>query len=756
MPIRSTLTPQQSPMHRQSLPNLPRGRMIRIVCPMCETPGFISSKMQGRDVKCHNKDCLVPIFKAPRPERKEEPVEEPRGWFSSTNLALGALVLVPLLLFLGWFFVLRESGPEKYVPNTNNTVTNDANPREDSEGTAEAPPAALPEESKTSLADLKRQALEQVVFAVRARDDNRSKPYCRRMAAQMFAQVGDLEQAQEHFFRLLALTPEKFYQAEPLAAIAWQQLESGSANEAGRTIAMASEAAVDFPSIGRAAPTSAISVAAVLAADGRIEEAKEVFARLDHDDDATLTRERVASLIKISSELEIFDLDRILRYSSMDMAVDPLGVATAITIAAHSNWDQSITWAMQANSIAAREDCMAAIALVAARHAALTQDQSAVTTVEKAAKQLSMTGQCRVSTGIATGYFMQGDKESAVAALNRALNQFEQIERPDAVPAPEIRSIVDGVTLPDPSPLQSAAVGAAQMARLLMLLGDESNAWNALRRSWEFTNGIGPSAESVFELVDEIADATDRAKARVSRELGLASGDVLNRLFRKYRRNARDIGESARTRFDLEVTLLREAITWGLLDNVEEVLRDPGAVIPTAAGQPYLTTSLPSTLARNYEMDGNTSKAEEITQLIPAKEEGQDHIAELIAATEASFRSQKPLEAATAIGRFSSRSQNLEERRDLRALQLACRLLKQKNPEELFAFIHALKDPQLMDDCFEMTAALSVKYGIAPDMWKQHERTRLTPTQKVAFYRGLVAGIVAVTGNSASDPVAAR
>ena len=143
-------------------------------------------------------------------------------------------------------------------------------------------------------------------------------------------------------------------------------------------------------------------------------------------------------------------------------------------------------------------------------------------------------------------------------------------------------------------------------------------------------------------------------------------------------------------------------------------------------------------------MAGNASKSNEISQLILADEDGQDRIAELIAETEGAFRSGNPLEAAKALGNFSSLQQNLEQRRDLRALQLACQLLKSKNSAELFEFILALNDPQLMDDCFEMVAALSVKHGLASDIWEQHERSRLTPTQKVAFYRGLVAGIVAV------------
>ncbi|MCA9027431.1 MAG: hypothetical protein KDA86_19635 [Planctomycetaceae bacterium] len=741
----------------QSPPVAPRpakGRMIRVVCPMCETPGFISPKMQGRDVKCCNKDCMVPIFKAPLPQKKEEVQEEPRGLFSATNLTIGTLVMAPLIAGLVWFFMFRKSGPEKYVPRERDVAEHEDAPGVVGAGINDAPPEALPTDVKVSLTDLEKQALEQVVIAARVGIDNRSKPYCRRMSAQAFADVGDLKEAREQLSRLRALVSEKFYQAEPLAAIAWQERATGDVSAASQTTTEAFDAATDFPSVGRAAPAAAAAVAAVLATDGRIEDAQEVFRRLNRDDDKALTRERVAALVQITDDLEMFDIDRILRYSSMDMAVDPLAVATATAIAAHGYWEQATNWSMKSANVAVQEDCMSAIAVIAARHQAATGDDRGIVQVQTAAKTLSTTGQSRVAVGTATGYLMHGSKEQAIASLATALELFEQIKRPDPVATPDVREIVDGVSLANGDPLQSAAIGAAQMARLQVLLDDPKNAWTTLLKAWEFTQGIAPNAQSILPLVNEVNDNSNRAEQRVKRDMRLPAGDVLTRTYRKYRRNVRDVGDATTRRLDLEVALLREAISWGLLDNVTEVIREPGAVISSAVGQPYETTSLPSTLSRYYEMAGNAAMSKEIAESIPDGEQGRDRVAELLSQTEMSFRAGKSLTAAKTLGDFSSSQSSLEQRRDLRALQLACRLVKQKQANDVFQFIFALKDDQLMDDCFEMTAALSVKHGLAADMWKQHENERLTPSQKVAFYRGLVSGIVAVNKQDAGDSVA--
>ena len=46
-------------------PKPSQGRSVKVVCPMCDTPGFIAKKAAGRDVRCCNSNCMVPVFTAP-------------------------------------------------------------------------------------------------------------------------------------------------------------------------------------------------------------------------------------------------------------------------------------------------------------------------------------------------------------------------------------------------------------------------------------------------------------------------------------------------------------------------------------------------------------------------------------------------------------------------------------------------------------------------------------------------------------------
>lgn len=730
-------------------PRPAKGRMIRIVCPMCETPGFISPRMQGRDVKCCNAECLVPVFKAPRPERKVEQAEDTGGGVSTKMLWLGATVGLPLVIFLAWFFVLRDSGPKDYVPSSD-TGRQLAQPSADTEadGGSELQDAE-PVHSKISLAEIQRQALEKGTEAAfeREGEGNRSKPYCRRMMAEAYALAGRVKEARNQLERLQKVNREPFYRVGPLVEIAWQQLAAGDRAAAEQTVDEAFNAAEDFPAHDRAAVAAVSSVGTALAVFDRIDDAQAVVRRLDRDDNAALSRERVAALVDITTDLKMFDLDKVLHYSSLDLAAEPVAVAITVGIAAQRDWDHTIAWALANQDVVAQEDCLAAAAVVAGRESALTGDSAPVSVVTEAAQRFPVAGQSRVAAGVATGSLMGGDREAATAALQQALTLLDAVPRPAALPAPSVKRIHDAAGqsnygLPKSPPLRSAAIGAAQMAHLQLHLGDQEAAWTTFLRAWEFTQGMGPQYQATMNLADEISKNAARAKQRLGRDLNVNKRDLLDRAFRKYRRAGGVWGRAANSRFQLEVGLLKNAVLWGLRDEVAALLADPAGIIPPAVGQPYRSTSLVSTLAEAYAAVGDDAKAREVTALASGLRIKSDPIAPLIAETERLFLAEKYVDAARALGDFHG-SEGSEQLRDLRAMQLACRVVNLGRSDQFFPYLRALDESILIEDCLEIAAALAVQQGLAAGLWERHQDERLTATQRVAFYKGLIAGIAA-------------
>jgi hypothetical protein len=350
---------------------------------------------------------------------------------------------------------------------------------------------------------------------------------------------------------------------------------------------------------------------------------------------------------------------------------------------------------------------------------------------------------------------MRDNREAAAAALQKGLSLFETITPPQAISRPTVKLIHDSADqpnngLPDrASEFRSASEAAVQLARLHHLLGDNEAAWAMLLRAWEFTKGLGPELAATSALVDEIAKNAAAAEQRLRREMGISNRDLGERAFRKYRRQTQIWGAAAEQRFDLEVSLLEEGLNWGMLDNVAQVVATPAGVIPSAAGQPYASSYLPSMLKVWYEAAGNPAKASEMAALETGGKQMSHRIAQLVAQSENLFQQKKHTDAATLLGDFRG-PHYAEHLRDQRGLELACRMVMLRNPDKYFPFILALRDPVLIEDSLEMTAALAVREGIAPDLWERYRLKGLTATQRVAFFRGLTAGIVAVGAESAT------
>lgn len=693
-------------------PKPAKGRMIRIQCPMCETPGFISSKMQGRDVRCCNPECMVPVFKAPRPERKQEDTNQQGGLTGKTiGIAAGVFLLLGGLLFWG-FYWSRQQGTTVQQP-TQPTYEYDpeltgggSTPKPANDNTEPVAPQPV------SLAEIKRQALNRIVTAAQVRDDNR-KAYGRRMAAEAHALAGELTAAREQLTQLQKPSVGgrvPYFQVEPLVLIAWQLLEKGQAAEANQAVQQAIEAYDRLSQVGRQVITAGIALAAAQAAFDQSEEAKQTIRDLE----ANESRSRVAAQVHIVEKLETFDVEELLKATTFGLTGDPLAVAVATDIAAHQRWENAVSWARAQPGLAAREDSLALLAAFAGLHSGRTQDSAAADLLQ-GVTGLSPAGPARIQASIAAGHLMAGDQSSAQAGLAAAIESLGTIPKPEAVGTPGIKQVHDSEGkpndgLPQAEPLHSAAAAALQIAQLQALLGQNEAAWTTLLKAWDFTVGIGPDRSAITAMSQELDKNRRRTESKLRRELNLRTDDEEFRALNQYRRQLRHFEEAAEDRFQLEQALLASARRLGLASQVDAFRKNPGSAVASAAKQPY-------------------------EQAL-----SEDSLHQTLAEVERQFAAGKIKQAAQILSGINSRS--MESARDQLAVELGCRLIKQKNVDGLLTFVDSIKDPWLAEDVLELASALSVLRGAAPDLWKKYGRHDLQPTEKVALYRGLVAGIV--------------
>ena len=76
-------------------------------------------------------------------------------------------------------------------------------------------------------------------------------------------------------------------------------------------------------------------------------------------------------------------------------------------------------------------------------------------------------------------------------------------------------------------------------------------------------------------------------------------------------------------------------------------------------------------------------------------------------------------------------------------LRLACRLAKAGKTDKAFDLVSGFtKDMLWREEGYEMLAAITAKNPVAAEpIWKKYRPTLLTPTEKIAIFRGLCAGL---------------
>ncbi len=205
---------------------------------MCETVGYIPQAAAGKEVRCANPKCMVPVFVAPRIEKKA--VEAPTPTKSGMPLILlGSLVVLLLGGAGGWYFfsqparttTTQGSGPAPPTP---------IQPPKGNQVGIVVPPAAPVQqvaEKQLTLAEEVKPVLDQMEKDAQNKERNLRPPYCQRVTAQTAADCGDLKRAKTYLDKLPQGTVElAFYRLGPLTAIALQQLAKSEKEEAGKTL----------------------------------------------------------------------------------------------------------------------------------------------------------------------------------------------------------------------------------------------------------------------------------------------------------------------------------------------------------------------------------------------------------------------------------------------------------------------------------------------------------------------------------------
>lgn len=717
----------------QAMPNPSKGRSVLVVCPMCETEGYIPPTAVGKDVKCANTQCMVPIFKAPAPKVETAPPPAPK---KKSNLVMIGGVTVAVVGVVGVAAVFlpgmltQKPKPAVLSEEDKALLSQSSNPKP-------PPKTTSPTETKTDVppADVKTPekegATDELLAAVVKQLNDaalmnppkqRSKPVCRQLAAEACIRLGDLKAASEHLSQLeIVGSNVPYYRIEPNVALFWLNWETDKAN-AGKILDAALDDTRKLPKIGRHQMEVAGRLAAALVAAGRVKEAQDLLQshQSAENDGQLAARTQIASdgqLARMTKTLAVLPWTR------------PQAAAATASLMARKQFAAAKTWSEAQSDDEAKSECFAIWAEGVAFHQSKPGPANLTPEIDDAIKGFSAALKARIWARASCGRYLAGDLPGAAETLKLAVAELAKVSVPAEPEMPAVKSTVN-YKLPADSPLVHAATAAAEIAYVQTFWPEQkAQAEATLDLSLGFARGLAPAWGAVNERHNQAEQmGLMGLRDMLKREMSLKNDDQASQNAVRYRKVLADLKSAAQRRFVLQALTMSRLAEAGLKDKVWSVVNDRSAESNINRRDDFLGTALIGELVEGFR-GTDTEKA------IQAAVGGAQIVRPDIAVVRELVQ-QNPGQAAEFVSRLPAENSP----RDEIVLTVATSLAADGNSDATLAFVSKLTDPVLREDAYRLSAALLAQRGKVDAVWKQVAIAQQA-TEKASLCRSLVIGV---------------
>lgn len=594
-----------------------KGRTYEVVCPMCETKGYIPQSAAGTNVRCANPSCMVPVFEAPAIKVEEKPVEEPKSKLSPVVLIVG-VVFLGIIGYNVWFFLLRT--PEE-VPTINLAPLPDQNVNTGTPGgvAENSDKEAGEKESKPVVKQFDAVAFRKQLLDVdmldiaqsreRNGERNRSPEFCRQVLTECYARLGMVEQARQQLPFIDRGKEQYFFQERlpPLVEILWRELDSKTPSDLNATLEEARKSAAASASVGRGRFDRFTGLAAVLVAADRADEARELVRKAW--DDANVSDERELMLLRQASSYF-----RVLRdlpdapypadiANALERREYPEWVTVTMLLAGHNRASLAADWIRSSRDERVRSDCLTALCrwgTVSGRYPlkeleAITSEQPDVTKV-------------RVFAAASTELRRAENTSEADRLLKAAEQAAAGIGAAEEFLLPEPARVL---TLPpvDPRGKVHDVQALAALADSQHQAGNDDAAWASTQRALAVCRAIGPSSVIMAQFPRRLNDpGADAVQQELEASLNLSNANAVRREFNNFTAKLNDFEPLAEERLQLTTEIVEKALDWNMAPRVWAEIRTRVDDSDPAKKEPFLQSALILRVQRGLE-EAKDSKA---------------------------------------------------------------------------------------------------------------------------------------------------
>ncbi|MEZ6056965.1 MAG: hypothetical protein R3C01_09695 [Planctomycetaceae bacterium] len=711
-----------------------KGRMVRVVCPMCETPGFISSKEAGLEVRCCNAKCMMPVFVAPAPE-KVEPAKEPEPTGSAAKFWAISGVLLAIALFVAYKFTAGRGGSNDVVipgPKPAPEVVDDAPPPKPVPGPEvdHGPP-------RLTKAEVQAQAYTALKSATDYQTSSRGKSVGRALIAESLV---DMNRGTEVAKVLDELTgPSEHFRVIPLAKQAWQELAKGERAVAEGLASKAVDAVKSLPEFGRMPMDVRCELAALQCALGHHDQAEQLMpTKVDKE------QSQLSLVWRSALGSSDFDLNRLLSRSSLRTHPDPLRGLVTQRLCQQGEWDAAKLWAAAGKNVYLQSSCAAMIAAELADQTTVDAKQN-MTNLTEFIKTLPPAGQSLAWTAVAQTQITRQLPEEAAKGADLAAMALAQVQTPSIVEVPDMKSLYDqrhdaDFGLPDPAETLLAVAAASSLMECQWELGKKPAALATFQTALDLTIGIAPNLTLAKPLYDQTESTRQLTAKKQLQTLARLPEIELNARFSEYLQACNGWWARAQLRQRLDEEIVIRAATASFRQEAwDEILRreassDP-AIHQTFDSGPALDVLL--TLARRANEPALVTP---IQARVAKLTERKSYLSESTAAAiRFEFQKRDFARVTTILGGYYNKPDSDTVQVDILAMQTVQQLMVVDKVEGL-RVARSLKDSLLREESVRLAAALSACRGDGAELWEEVNLNLLDPADKLAFTRGIIEG----------------
>jgi hypothetical protein len=557
----------------QALKKPEKGRLLRVVCPMCEQAGFVSKAAIGRQARCANEKCMVPIFTVQDPTQPAEPDRLARARSSAAPSAdaqaqsrsrqknpliiygiAGALLLVLVIGLSAYLNRTPEVPSDLTKPIYTGTSGNNA-PEEVPE-VKEAPPEQVVATPESEAARLVKRMIATARHAA-----NRDKGMARRMTSDIMLRLNDRQLAAQELSQLLTVSRQSaYYEIVPLVMEYFRHPEADHKEFLERI----RKDAAGIPGSGRTALESVMAMATIYLVSGDTDAAKKLIESHQRDLSVSQNRDAVscaawyfASACRLEAGLPPLPMLDVITFN------DPLRAGVTINLCCQNRWTEALAWSQESGDPSVTGDLLMVIASHAIERKA---EPEVIARIEQAADPVHEMLALRVRARVAGG-MKDSERLKKVEELTLALP-----ERPP-VSLKNFSAVLDG-NFPDRTSPLLTVTALTEVAIAAHLNNRPELCSDAVRRMLNAILSLAPSTAETRTAQNKIERQPDAVRKPLAAERQLTTETDIDNAFRSYRRKLDRYSKMAEDGRLLLISMLCRIVRFGGADSVRTVFDD--------------------------------------------------------------------------------------------------------------------------------------------------------------------------------------